>query len=64
MTRINNETASYHVLILEPDSRQAAALLESLAQRGIHGTVAVNAGQADNLLGRFGWKLILSAKIF
>jgi DNA-binding NtrC family response regulator len=64
MTRINNETASYHVLILEPDSRQAAALLESLAQRGIHGTVAVNAGQADNLLGRFGWKLIFVSEDF
>jgi DNA-binding NtrC family response regulator len=64
MTRINNEIASYHVLILEPDSRQAAALLESLAQRGIHGTVAVNAGQADNLLERFGWKLIFVSEDF
>jgi DNA-binding NtrC family response regulator len=64
MTRINNEIALYHVLILEPDSRQAAALLESLAQRGIRGTVAVHAGQADPLLNRFGWKVIFVSEDF
>jgi two-component system response regulator HydG len=58
MTRTSNETIFYDALILEPDSRQAAGLLESLARRGIRPTVAVNDSQADGLLERFRWKLV------
>ena len=64
MTPINDELTFYHALILEPDSRQAAGLLEALARRGIRGTVAVNDGQADSLLGRFSWKLIFVSEDF
>lgn len=59
-----NESIFYDALILEPDSRQTAGLLEALARRGIRPTVAINDSQADNLLGRCRWKIIFISEDF
>jgi two-component system response regulator HydG len=64
MTRTSNEIVFCDALILEPDSRQAAGLLESLARRGIRPTVAINDSQSDGLLERFRWKLVFISEDF
>jgi two-component system response regulator HydG len=64
MTRTSNDIIFYDALILEPDSRQAAGLLEALARRGIRPTVAINDSQVDGLLERFRWKLIFISEEF
>ncbi len=64
MTPISHDAIFYDALILEPDSRQTAGLLESLARHGIRPTVAVNDSQADSLLGRYRWKLIFISEDF
>jgi DNA-binding NtrC family response regulator len=53
-----------NVLILEPDSHQAAQLLEELARRGIRGTVAVSDTQATSRIERIRWNLIFVAESF
>lgn len=54
----------YQVLILEPQSRDARALLESLAARNARGSVAVNAAQAIELAERQRWHLAFVSSDF
>lgn len=64
MTPTPSETVMSNVLILEPDSHQAAQLLEELARRGIRGTVAVSDTQATSRIERIRWNLIFVAESF
>ncbi len=64
MTPMPCETVMSNVLILEPDSRQAAQLLEELARRGIRGTVAVSDTQATSRIEHIRWNLIFVAESF
>lgn len=64
MTPTPCETVMSNVLILEPDSHQAAQLLEELARRGIRGTVAVSDTQATSRIERIRWNLIFVAESF
>jgi DNA-binding NtrC family response regulator len=64
MTRTSDEIVFYDALILEPDSRQTAGLLESLARRGVRPTVVINDSQMDGLLERFRWKLVFISEDF
>jgi DNA-binding NtrC family response regulator len=64
MIQTSHDNLFYDALILEPDSRQAAGLLEALARRGIRPTVATSDSQGDSLLDRFGWKLIFISESF
>lgn len=64
MTPMPCETVMSNVLILEPDSHQAAQLLEELARRGIRGTVAVSDTQATSRIERIRWNLIFVAESF
>jgi len=64
MTPTPCETVMSNVLILEPDSCQAAQLLEELARRGIRGTVAISDTQATSRIERIRWNLIFVAETF
>ncbi|MEN6309370.1 MAG: sigma-54 dependent transcriptional regulator [Anaerohalosphaeraceae bacterium] len=64
MTPTVCETVMSNVLILEPDSRQAAELLEELARRGIRGTIAVSDCHAASRADRIRWNLIFVAETF